>query len=139
MNIEQPLKIGRIARPTERALGISLTGEVAIYMDDKDLDALVAKRPESYLSFLEELAKIIHDPDFVAFDAEKEELTYHKVFYKDGAFQAMYLLIKRRKDPIRWYYHGLFKGMKSIVPDQFHGLTFVRPQVKAIPQTSERP
>ena len=80
----EPIKIGRIARPTERALGLSLTGEVAIYMDEELVNSLAQRRPADYLSVLEEISSLIHDPDFVSFDEEKEMLVYQKNYYKQG-------------------------------------------------------
>lgn len=133
MKHEEPIKIGRIARPSERALGISLTGEVSIYMAPEDLDAIARKRPNDYLAFLEEISKIIHDPDYVAFEAEQEKLVYAKDFFKDDAFRMVFLSIKRSKSPGKWYFDALQMGPKNALGDSFQGLRFVRPQVKAIP------
>ena len=130
----EPIKIGRIARPTERALGISLTGEVAIYVDEELVNSLAQRRPADYLSVLEEISSLIHDPDFVSFDEEKEMLVYQKNYYKQGAFESVYLIVKRRKRPIRWYLEAFCRGPRTCVPDKVERHNFVRPQLRAIPQ-----
>ena len=138
MNSNEPIKIGRINRSSIRALKISLTGELSIYMSAKELDAIAVKRPHDYLSVIEELSHIVREPDYVAFQKRPERLIYGKTFFRDGAFQNVYLSIGRGQTPGKWYYEGMVSGGKVSVPHQFASMRFVRPQAKPIPQKNER-
>ena len=122
----EPIKIGRIARPIERALNISLTGEVSIYMSSSDLDAIAQKRPNSYLKYLEELGAILKNPDFVSFCADHEEMAFVKAYFQDGGFSFVKLTIQRLGAPARWFYKCLTPLSKASGPEQWP-YPFVRP------------
>ena len=134
----EPIKIGRIARSTERALGLSLTGEVAIYIGEKELDDLAVKMPGSYLKFLHEVTEVLKNPDFVSFDTEKEAFTYEKFYFKDGLFSALFLVVGRGKTPGRWYFKHCFRGMKVPLPKNVEGQEFHRPVAKRILTEGEK-
>ncbi|MCR5348117.1 MAG: hypothetical protein K6E59_00690 [Bacilli bacterium] len=117
MNEEETnLKIGRVARSTERALGISLTGEVAIYIEAEELDHIARKRPTDYLSFIEELGNILREPDFVSFQQEKQELLYLKAYYAKESLNVVCLTICRRGTPQRWFFKSLSSVGKIPLP-----------------------
>ena len=128
----EPIRIGRIARATERALGLSLTGEVGIFMNAKDLDALASKRPNDYLKVLEEIGQIIHDPDFVSFDDKKESIRYVKFYFKEGAFSAVAVGIKKSGRPAKWRYENLLTVGKMALPFAEQGISLVRPIYKKV-------
>ena len=128
----QSIKVGRIARAIERALGLSLTGEVAIYMRDKDLNKLARKRPTSYLRQIEEIGVIIKNPDFVCFSTENEEFVFAKGYVRDGQLSLVFVRVKRGK--MRWYVEGIETGLKASMPMAYQQAKFVRPQYKKLPE-----
>lgn len=131
---QEPVRIGRVNRGTERALGISLTGETNIYMKADDLDRFAAKKPDSYLKLLEEIASIIKTPDFVSFDAEEEAITYIKHYFHGGMFHGVYIRIRHKGRPAKWIFEKLVTGDKTTIPPMFGSSAFVRPQYKRIPE-----
>lgn len=132
MNDNQPIRIGRIARATERALNLSLTGEVNIYMDTKELDALAAKRPNDYLKVLEEIGQIIHDPDFVSFNREEQTIRYVKFYYKEGALSAVAVNVKKKGRPSKWRYESLSTLGRFSIPSVQQDVSYVRPIYKKV-------
>ena len=127
---EENIKVGRIARSTERALGLSLTGEVSIYITNAELDELARKKPNSYLRFLREITEILKNPDFVSFDQVHEEFVYQKQYFKAAAFQSLYLFVGRGEQPGKWYLKRYMSGEKSPLSKIFEGRLFVRPIAK---------
>ena len=134
MKHHEPIKVGRIARAIERALDISLTGEVAIYMKEEEINAMAAKRPSSYLKQLEEIGSILKNPDFVCFDAEKETFVFTRSYIREGILNMVYLKVKRLQQ--RWYVHGIENGMKAALPISYQDAMFVRPQYKKLPEAA---
>ena len=132
MNDNQPIRIGRIARATERALSLSLTGEVNIYMEAKELDALAAKRPNDYLKVLEEIGQMIHDPDFVSFHRESQSIQYVKFYYKEGALSAVCVTIKKKGRPSKWRYESLMTLGRLPLNNAQKDLSYVRPIYKKV-------
>ncbi len=130
-------KVGRIARSTERALGLSLTGEVSIYIPNDELDGLTERMPNGYLRFLREVTEILKNPDFVSFDENKEEFVYHKQYFKGGFFQAMYLFVGRGSIPGKWYFKRCIKGAKLPLPKVLEGRDFRRPVAKKVEKEEE--
>jgi hypothetical protein len=61
-----PIKVGRVNIDVEKALGLVLTSDVSVYIGEEALNDLASRHPENYLSILEEIAKILKTPDFVA-------------------------------------------------------------------------
>ena len=55
----EPLRIGRVTRATERTLGISLTGSVMIYIENEMLDSLAEKHPDTYLTHIQEIGAVL--------------------------------------------------------------------------------
>ena len=86
------LLIGRINRKEEKALGISLTSSVLIYVQDADLNRMAAKRPNTYLADLEEIGSIIKTPDYVLY---REYLRNHD-------FQKILVKVAHLGTPKRW-------------------------------------
>ncbi len=126
------IKVGRIARSTERALGLSLTGEVSIYMTNATLDELARKKPQSYLRFLREITEILKNPDFVSFDQVHEQFVYQKQYYKAGAFQSLYLFVGRGEEPGKWYFLRFMQGEKLPLSKALEGRQFLRPMPKKV-------
>ena len=130
-------KVGRIARSTERALGLSLTGEVSIYIPGDDLDELAGRMPTGYLRFLREVTEILKNPDFVSFDEAREEFIYQKQYFKAGFFQAMFLFVGRGEEPGKWYFKKACKGSKVPLLKGMEGRSFHRPIAKKVEKEDE--
>lgn len=133
MKTQEPIKVGRIARAIERALGLSLTGEVAIYMSAQEVDALAAKRPSTYLRQLEEVGSIIKNPDFVCFDAPSETFSFTRSYIREGVLNMVYVKVRRKA--MHWYVEGIENGLKVALPTPYGHANFVRPQYKKLPET----
>ena len=89
------LKVGRISAATLKALSVSITGELNVYIGQRRLDELAQDRPKSYLKFIEEVTKILKKPDFVCFDKEKEEFHYVRAYFLSGMFSFVFATVKR--------------------------------------------
>ena len=126
------IKVGRIARSTERALGLALTGEVSIYMAEPDLNDLAKRMPHGYLRFLREVTEILKNPDFVSFNETKEEFIYQKQYFKAGAFQSVFLHVGRGETPGKWFYKKCVKGAKLPLSREMEGRFFLRPVAKKV-------
>lgn len=122
-----PIRIGRIARSIERALSLSLTGEVAVYMNQEDLDALASRRPGDYLLVIQELCDVLKNPDFVGFCEEKEVFTYMKFYFREDGFYPFYLFVGRKGIPGKWFFLRMGMGRKNAVPEGIGVSSFVRP------------
>ena len=122
----EPLRIGRITRSAEKSLGISLTGSVLIYMEGEALDRLAAKRPDDYLSYIQELESILKEPDFVAFDQENERMVFTRGYFRNAAWSVVYLCVEKRGTPSRWTFAGISTGAALPLPKAFEDLRFVR-------------
>ena len=126
------IKVGRVARSTERALGISLTGEVAIYVEEEALNRIADRRPKTYLSFVEEIGNILRNPDFVSFDPSREEFTYLKYYFQQKAFTQVYVTVGRKGTPARWFISRIYNGTRTPPPTHLTGARFVRPMNKKV-------
>ncbi len=131
---QEPLRIGRVARATERALGLSLSGEVAIYMEGRDLDRFSQKRPNDYLSYIQEIGAILKNPDFVSFNAEEERFVYLKNYYKNGTFTPVFVFIHKKGTPRRFFFQKMEFGSKQPLPEELSRLSFRRPNPKKDPE-----
>ena len=134
MKNQEPIKVGRIARAIERALGLSLTGEVAIYMSAADVDALASKRPGTYLKQLEEVGSILKNPEFVCFDQASETFSYTRSYIREGHLNMVYVRVRRRQ--MRWYVEAIENGLKVALPAPYGHANFVRPQYKKLPEAA---
>lgn len=129
-NEKESIKLGRISRSMERALGIALPNDVNIYMKTSDIDALAAKRPDSYLKAVAEIAFICKQPDFVCFDEKEQLFTFLRLYYKNGAFMWVYVQVNLQGTPQKWHYFKIGKCSSIPVEGELKGQNFVRPQWK---------
>lgn len=123
----EPIRVGRIARNAERALNLSLTGEVNIYMESKQVDAWAAKRPDSYLKQLEEIGHILKCPDYVSFDSSKERFAYAKTYVRSGVLSLVLVRVKKRGTPGKWYVEQIETALKTPLPSSYQDIEFARP------------
>ena len=122
----EPIRIGRITRSTEKSLGISLTGSVLIYMEPEAIDKIAGKRPTDYLSYLQEIESILREPDFVAFDQEHERFLFIKGYIRSGAYSQVYVSVEHRGTPAQWTFAGIFTSPSFNLPKAVEGLNFTR-------------
>jgi hypothetical protein len=94
---EEPVRLGRISRGMEKALGKDFGDDIWIYVTGGDLDRLASHWPTNYLARLEECGRILKNPDYLAY-AEKEELLYFiKEYFKDNLFKKVVVILKNEK------------------------------------------
>ena len=102
-----PIKIGRISVAAEKAVGISLTSGVAIYMEEKVLNALAETHPSTYLKVIDEIAKITKNPDFVHYEERGDAFEFVRFYFKSGKFQMVSTHVKHLGRPKKWLYQGM--------------------------------
>jgi hypothetical protein len=117
----ESVKLGRINRAVEKALGVDLGENVWIYMDEGDLDKMAAKWPSVYLARLEEASKIIKTPDYASYVPEKKTLFLIKEYLRDGEFTKVALEIEKDKD---WHLKLIYvlNALKAHEIDQAGGI-----------------
>jgi hypothetical protein len=98
----EDLLIGRINRKEEKALGISLTSSVLIYVQDADLNRMAAKRPNTYLADLEEIGSIIKTPDYVLYRDDEEQFYFVREYLRNHDFQKILVKVAHLGTPKRW-------------------------------------
>ena len=126
----ESIRIGRISRAMERALGLSLPSDVNIYMTGKDLDALAKKRPDSYLKAVSEIAFICKQPDFVSFDEAKQRFYFLRLYFKNEVFSAVWITVSLQGSPQKWRYETIGSSAGFSLKQALPGLGFVRPDWK---------
>lgn len=102
---EGPIKVGRINRAIEKTVGADLGEDVAVYLEEEELNALVKKKPDSYLKAIEEEAVIIKKPDYACYSKEEESLFLFRQYLSPNGFVNIALVIKKEE---RWKIAGLF-------------------------------
>jgi len=117
----ESVKLGRINRAVEKALGVDLGANVWIYMDEADLDKMAVKWPNVYLARLEEASRIIKTPDYAAYSATKKTLFLIKEYLRDGEFSKVALEIEKDKD---WHLKVIYvlNALKTQEIDQDGGI-----------------
>jgi hypothetical protein len=90
----EPVKLGRINRAVEKAIGVDLGEDVWIYMKAADVDEMAEKWPSAYLARLSEASRIIKKPDYAAYQQEKKTLFLIKEYLKEGEFTKVALEIE---------------------------------------------
>ena len=121
---DEPLRIGKIKKKVERTLGFSFPGDRSLLVSQTYLDELARRKPNSYLTYIEEATSIVGDPDFVSFEIEKETLTYYRTYFdKDFVVVGVtfipmgvpkqWNLVSLKKNP---FVEGEVKRVKEIKP-----------------------
>ena len=123
----EPIKLGRIPRAVERSHEISLSGDTYVYVSASFLEDLARKRPDSYLSVLEEGKSILVHPDFTAF-TDDEVFYFCKIFYADCLFRPVYLKIVHQGKPKIWELQGIYSSGKNVLGKE--KARFLRPAWK---------
>lgn len=88
----EPLKIGRISRRIEKALGRLYEGDVYVRIAEETLRSLVAKYPTRYLAAIENAKETIKDPDFAAYGEGRIVLA--RAFLTGGKIRYLAITIK---------------------------------------------
>jgi len=101
---EQPVRLGRISRNVEKAVGKDFGADIWVYVRNEELDHLARSWPTSYLTRLEESGRIIKNPDYVAYDEKKKILYFIKEYFHEGIFKKVVLSLQ---DDIQWHFLDL--------------------------------
>ena len=102
-SFKEPLAIGRIGRKEEKALGISLTSSVLVYISEEDLNRMAYKRKDTYLSDLEEIKAIIKSPDYVLYKKDLDEFSFLKEYLRNHQFVKVQVKVAHLGTPKRWF------------------------------------
>jgi hypothetical protein len=91
----EPVRLGRLNRAIEKAVESDLGPDVAVYVQNAELDSFASKWPEAYLTKLNEAGKILKDPDYAAYSPKKKTLFLIKEYLKDGEFRKVVLELEK--------------------------------------------
>ena len=94
---EITLKIGRINRRIEKALGHEFGSDVSVYLTNATLDEMAAKWPTTYLSRVEEMGKIVASPDYASYSPTGKRLYLIKEYLRAGHFCQVVMEIEEEK------------------------------------------
>jgi hypothetical protein len=122
-----PIKIGRINSKVERALGLSLVSDVAVYLEEKDLDHLATIRPNDYLKTIDEITGILKSPDYVRYEEKADSILYLKEYIKGGLFTKVAVEIVHEGTPKVWRFNKLFCLGEELTKTLNAAKPFVRP------------
>ncbi len=108
MDVE-PLRIGRIKREAEKTLGISLSGEMGVYLDQETLDELADSWPNDYLHRIEEFARMVEQPDFASFDKGSGAFRFLRFYAKGKRIEGVILEVQRKTGSGRWWFSRCYR------------------------------
>lgn len=91
---ETSLKIGRVNRKIEKAVGHEFGKDVAVYLSNGALDELASKWPDVYLGRIEEMGRIISSPDYASYCAKRKTLFLIKEYLRNGEFRKVVMEIE---------------------------------------------
>ena len=89
----ESLKIGRVSRKVEKAVGHEFGTDVSVYIPGEELDELARKWPDNYLGRVEEMGRIIAAPDYASYSAKRKTLFLIKEYLRNGEFRKVALEI----------------------------------------------
>jgi hypothetical protein len=98
------LKLGRVSKRIEKAVGETFDADVSVYMGKDSLNEFARKYPESYLRKIEAMADLLKRPDYAAYDAEGKDLFLIKEYIREGSFRKVVMRLHRGE---RWEYASL--------------------------------
>lgn len=101
---EQPVRLGRISRGIEKAVGKDFGDDIWVYVRNEELDRLARNWPTSYLARLEESGRIIKNPDYVAYDDQGKILYFIKEYFHEGIFKKVVLSLE---NDLQWHFLDL--------------------------------
>lgn len=96
------IKLGRIAKPIEEKLGLSLANDVGIYLLEATADQFAREHPDSYLSLIEEIANAIRKPDSFAYSEEADELYFYRLYPRGQSLFLLEARIAHCGHPRKW-------------------------------------
>ena len=112
---EGPIRLSRIPRGVERSHGLSLSGDLFVYVDDSTLSSLAQNRPSSYLKTLEEASSVITHPDFSSFSAKEEKFVFCRMYFDQGDLVPLLVWVAHEGKPKKWRLHGIKTGARAQV------------------------
>ena len=93
---EVTLKIGRINRRIEKAIGHEFDTDVAVYLSNATLDEMADKWPTTYLGRVEEMGRIVASPDYASYSSEGKRLYLIKEYLRAGRFCQVVMEIEEK-------------------------------------------
>jgi len=126
---KKSVRLGKVSKSVEKALGIPFTTGNSVYLLNEDADALAKKRPKHYLREIEEMSEILKNPDWVTF-VKEEGIFYVKEYIKDGRFRHVLLHLKQKGRPKKWSYYELICPSEEVLRDIDRKAAFKKPILK---------
>lgn len=112
---EGPIRLSRIPRGVERSHGLSLSGDLFVYVDEPTLNTLAERKPSSYLKTLEEASSVIAHPDFSSFSSKEEKFVFCRMYFDQGNLVPLLVWVSHEGKPKRWRLEGIKTGQKAQV------------------------
>lgn len=97
------IKLGRIGKAVEAKMGVSLANDVSIYLHEALANSFARDYPESYLSLIEEISRILHKPDAVGYDSKSDEIHYLSLFSQCGELFLLEVIVAHTGNPQKWF------------------------------------
>ena len=113
MDENKDVKIGRVNRGVERALHLALPNDVSVWMREETLNRMAEELPDAYLRRIEGIQDLIKNPDFVAYDDEKDQLVYWKQFYSKKKFRPIVVVVNHEGNPKAWVFAEMYSPSES--------------------------
>lgn len=88
---QQPIKLGKIPKTVRQLFSFSEGDDV--WMTNDFLDSLASRYPADYLRKVEEVAHILKEPQYGAYDAKEGILYLLREYVKGSSFCKVYLAI----------------------------------------------
>lgn len=98
----QSIKIGKISKKMEDAFGLAFASDINVYIRPDFLDALAARRPESYLKTIEEMKSIIKSPDLIYYSKENTCFGFLRLYPSSKGFLVILIKISPQGRPKVW-------------------------------------
>ena len=102
----QSLKVGKILPNVEQAFHTSFAYDVNIYYLEQDLNALASKHPNSYLKMVEEISRILENPDIVCYMRKDLVFTYFRLYIDKKGIKVLGVNVRLCGHPNKWVIGG---------------------------------
>ena len=98
----QSIKIGKISKKMEEAFNLAFASDINVYIRPAFLDALAARRPESYLKTIEEMKSIIKNPDIIYYSKDDTCFGFFRLYPSSSGFQVILIKVSPQGRPKVW-------------------------------------
>lgn len=119
----EPISIGKLSAKLSKAVGHDFSKNKKVYLREKETEALASRFPDTYLAKIEEMGKILKEPDYVLYDKQSSFLYFIKEYIKDGLFSKVIISLRLEK---KWHVVSLERLSPSISQEIANHGVFVK-------------